>query len=61
MCFLKATAVFVRSFLFLGDVFMVFTSVERDCAVTPAWQTNCALVLAEYLSSDGKNRVPCFQ
>lgn len=41
--------------LFLGDVIVVFTSVERDCSVTPAWQTNCSLVLDEYLSSNGKN------
>lgn len=57
--FLKAEAV-VRSFLFLGDVFMVFTSVEGDCSVTPAWQANCSLVLAEYLSSDSKDWTPHF-
>lgn len=59
VCVFSSPQVFVRSFLFLGDVFMVFTSVERDCSVTPARQTNCALVLAEYLSSHAKNRVSC--
>jgi hypothetical protein len=47
-------------FLFLGDVFMVLMSVERDCFLTTLWQTNCVLVIAEYLNCEGKNQFQNF-